>query len=167
MGGMYKGESISNQPNLFPVEIHLFFFDVIALYCDALRPTVSKCHQSRTEKVRVLSMDPLLNCRHDFFIRSEMISFFKFGKPGARFWGPNGLLVCAYLNDHLRLLRCYHVKCRMPALFLPPEFAYQNIPDPDLFLHISSSVASSGHPDLASSSKDVLPRLNSPTQNLT
>ena len=27
----YKGESISNQPNLFPVEIHLFFFDVIAL----------------------------------------------------------------------------------------------------------------------------------------
>ena len=35
------------------------------------------------------------------------------------------------------------------------------------FLHISSSVASSGRPDLASSSKDVLPRLNSPTQNLT
>ena len=34
-------------------------------------------------------------------------------------------------------------------------------------LHISSSVASSGRPDLASSSKDVLPRLNSPTQNLT
>ena len=28
---VYKGESISNQPNLFPVEIHLFFFDVIAL----------------------------------------------------------------------------------------------------------------------------------------
>ena len=28
---MYEGESISNQPNLFPVEIHLFFFDVIAL----------------------------------------------------------------------------------------------------------------------------------------
>ena len=27
----YKGESISNKPNLFPVEIHLFFFDVIAL----------------------------------------------------------------------------------------------------------------------------------------
>ena len=26
----YEGESISNQPNLFPVEIHLFFFDVIA-----------------------------------------------------------------------------------------------------------------------------------------
>ena len=22
----YEGESISNQPNLFPVEIHLFFF---------------------------------------------------------------------------------------------------------------------------------------------
>ena len=36
-----------------------------------------------------------------------------------------------------------------------------------IFLHISSSVASSGRPDLASSSKDVLPRLNSPTQNLT
>ena len=35
------------------------------------------------------------------------------------------------------------------------------------FLHISSSVASSGRPDLASSSKDVLPHLNSPTQNLT
>ena len=29
--GMYEGESISNQPNLFQVEIHLFFFDVIAL----------------------------------------------------------------------------------------------------------------------------------------
>ena len=28
---LYEGESISNQPNLFPVEIHLFFFDVIAL----------------------------------------------------------------------------------------------------------------------------------------
>ena len=27
----YEGESISNQPNLFPVEIHLFFFDAIAL----------------------------------------------------------------------------------------------------------------------------------------
>ena len=27
----YEGESISNQPNLFPVEIHLFFFDVTAL----------------------------------------------------------------------------------------------------------------------------------------
>ena len=28
--GWYEGESISNQPNLFPVEIHLFFFDVVA-----------------------------------------------------------------------------------------------------------------------------------------
>ena len=28
---MYEGESISNQPKLFPVEIHHFFFDVIAL----------------------------------------------------------------------------------------------------------------------------------------
>ena len=27
----YEGESTSNQPNLFPVEIHLFFFDGIAL----------------------------------------------------------------------------------------------------------------------------------------
>ena len=27
----YEGKSISNQPNLFPVEIHHFFFDVIAL----------------------------------------------------------------------------------------------------------------------------------------
>ena len=27
----YEGESISNQPYLFPVEIHLLFFDVIAL----------------------------------------------------------------------------------------------------------------------------------------
>ena len=35
------------------------------------------------------------------------------------------------------------------------------------FLHIFSSVASSGRPDLVSSSKDVLPCLNSPTQNLT
>ena len=30
-GRMYEGESISDQPNLFPVDIHLFFFDVIAL----------------------------------------------------------------------------------------------------------------------------------------
>ena len=35
------------------------------------------------------------------------------------------------------------------------------------FLHISSSVASNGRPDLASSSKDDLPRLNFLTQNLT
>ena len=34
-------------------------------------------------------------------------------------------------------------------------------------LHISSSVASDGRPDLVSSSKDVLPRLNPPNQNLT
>ena len=27
---IYEGESISNQPYLFPVEIHLFFFNVIA-----------------------------------------------------------------------------------------------------------------------------------------
>ena len=27
----YEGESITNQPNLYPVEIHLFFFDLIAL----------------------------------------------------------------------------------------------------------------------------------------
>ena len=35
------------------------------------------------------------------------------------------------------------------------------------FLHISLSVASSGRSYLASSSKDVLPHLNSPTKNLT
>ena len=29
--GLYEDVSISNQPNLIPVEIHLFFFDVIAL----------------------------------------------------------------------------------------------------------------------------------------
>ena len=34
-------------------------------------------------------------------------------------------------------------------------------------LHISSSVAFDGRPDLVSSSKDVLLRLNSPTQNFT
>ena len=28
---LYEGEAISNQPNIFPVVIHLFFFDVIAL----------------------------------------------------------------------------------------------------------------------------------------
>ena len=28
---MDDGGSISNQPNLFPVQIHLFFFDVFAL----------------------------------------------------------------------------------------------------------------------------------------
>ena len=28
---LYEGASISNQSNLFPVEIHLFFFGVIAL----------------------------------------------------------------------------------------------------------------------------------------
>ena len=35
------------------------------------------------------------------------------------------------------------------------------------FLHISSSVASSGRLDMASFSEDVLPRLNSPIQNWT
>ena len=35
----YEGESISNQPNIFPIEIHLCFFDVIAFQCDALRLT--------------------------------------------------------------------------------------------------------------------------------
>ena len=54
-----KGESISNHPNLFPVETQLFCFDVIALLCDAIRPTVFKCHHPRIEKVRVLSVDPL------------------------------------------------------------------------------------------------------------
>ena len=76
------------------------------------------------------------------------------------------LLACAYLNDHVRLLEHYHVECLMPALFLPPEFAYQSIPDPKLS-YTFLSVASSGRPDLASSSKDVLPCLNSPTQNIT
>ena len=42
------------------------------------------------------------------------------------------LLACAYLNDHVRLLKRYHVKCLMPTLFLPPEFAYQSIPDTEL-----------------------------------
>ena len=46
--------------------------------------------------------------------------------------GTQQLLACAYLNDHVRLLKCYHVKCLMPVLFLPPEFAYQSISDPEL-----------------------------------
>ena len=46
-------------------------------------------------------------------------------------WGPNGQLACAYLSDHVRLLKRYHVKCLIPALFLSPEFAYQSIPDPE------------------------------------
>ena len=70
----------------------------------------------------------------------------------------------AYINDHVRLLKRYMKKT--PPLFLLPEFAYQSIPDPELFLHVSSAVAASGRPDLASFSKDILPRLNSPTQNL-
>ena len=68
----YEGESIRNRSNLFPVEILLFFFDVIALKCDALKPTVFKCHQPRIAKVRVLSIDPLINFRQDFFVRPEM-----------------------------------------------------------------------------------------------
>ena len=44
-------------------------------------------------------------------------------------WGPNGLLTCASLDDHIRLLKRYHVKCLMPVLFFPPEFANQSIPD--------------------------------------
>ena len=28
----YEGESISNQPNLFLIEIHLFFFDVRGMF---------------------------------------------------------------------------------------------------------------------------------------
>ena len=46
--------------------------------------------------------------------------------------GTQRLLACVYLNDHVRLLKRYHVKCLMPALFLPPEFAHQSIPDPEL-----------------------------------
>ena len=45
----YEGESISNLPNLFPVESYLFFFNVIALLFDASRPTVFKYHLPRTE----------------------------------------------------------------------------------------------------------------------
>ena len=36
-------------------------------------------------------------------------------------------------KNHVRLLKRYHVKCLMPALFLLPEFAYQSISDPDFF----------------------------------
>ena len=70
----YEGESIKKQPNLFLSEIDLFFFNVIALYNDALGPTVFQCHQPRTEEARVLVSDPLLNCRHDFFVGPEMTS---------------------------------------------------------------------------------------------
>ena len=40
----YEGESINNQPNLFRVAIHLFFFYIISLQGYALGPTVFKCH---------------------------------------------------------------------------------------------------------------------------
>ena len=63
-------------------------------------------------------------------------------------WGPGGLLACAYLNDHVRLLKRYHVKCLMPALFLPLGFAYQSIPDPELpytFLRRWHPVGKAGH----------------------
>ena len=70
----YESESIKSQPNLFLGQIDLFFFDVIALWNDALGPTVFQCHQPRTEEARVLVYDPLLNCRHDFFVGPEMTS---------------------------------------------------------------------------------------------
>ena len=54
----------------------------------------------------------------------------------------------------------------MPALFFPPEDAYQSVQDPELSYTFLRRWHPMG-PDLASSSKDVLPRLNSPTQNLT
>ena len=38
---------------------------------------------------------------------------------------------CAYLNDHVRMLKRYHGSL-MPALFLPSEFTYQSIADPEL-----------------------------------
>ena len=50
---------------------------------------------------------------------------------------------------------------------LPPEFTYQEYTRSRTFLYISSSMASSGRPNLASSSKDFLLHLNSPTMNLT
>ena len=46
--------------------------------------------------------------------------------------GTQRTVACAYLNDHVRLLKRYYVKCLMPALFLPPKFVYQSIPDPKL-----------------------------------
>ena len=36
------------------------------------------------------------------------------------------------INEHVRLFKGFRMKCLMPALFLPPEFAYQRIPDPEL-----------------------------------
>ena len=46
--------------------------------------------------------------------------------------GPKGLLSCTYLNDHVRLWKRDYSKCPMPVLFIPPEFAYQSLPDPEL-----------------------------------
>ena len=37
-----------------------------------------------------------------------------------RDFGTQRLLACAYPNDHVKLLKCYHVKCVMHSLFLPP-----------------------------------------------
>ena len=53
---MYEGESIKNQPNLFLVEIDLFFFDVIALYNDDLDRRCSSAISPELKKPGSLSL---------------------------------------------------------------------------------------------------------------
>ena len=88
----------------------------------------------------LIIMNPSLIYSHQ--TQEKIIFWSKTLQQGAAYWcsgchlliakGLNGLLACAYLNDQVRLLKRYHVKCLMPALFLPPELAYQSIPDPNL-----------------------------------
>ena len=71
---LYPKSESRNRPSAV-----LIFFCYMTLSTEdsrrhMLKTYIFKCHQPRTEKVRVLSIDPLLNCRHDFFVRPEMTS---------------------------------------------------------------------------------------------
>lgn len=119
------------QPNLFPVEIPVFFFAVIVIYCHALRstifkchqrPTIFKCHQPRTEKVGALSIDQLLNCLYDLFVTSEMTStnitfqFWEIGRSHQKLGQANRQdVVINYSHFHsqhtLQLCRCEPSRC--------------------------------------------------------
>lgn len=64
----YESELISYQSNLHPVEIHLFFIDVIATESDVHMSTVFRCHKPRTDKIMTSSCDRKWHPRISFII---------------------------------------------------------------------------------------------------
>lgn len=81
-------DSISNQSNLLSIEVHLVFFDAIALLCDALGPSVFKYHQDRIEKLAAPSSDLLLDCLNDFDVHGYQY-YFSILRIGKKSLGPS------------------------------------------------------------------------------